>query len=163
MREHVPQETRIHYVITQGGEAPNVVPEVAEVYYYVRHPDQKVVAELMERVRKAAEGAALGTGTSVEFNQVGGTFDLLPNDALGHVMYESFRSVPLPHLHRPGTGVHRPNSANPPSGTQHERERNRSVHNRYAHSRFDRRRRCQLYHADCWSDDRHLGSRHSGT
>ena len=38
MREHVPQETRIHYVITNGGRAPNVVPDFAEVYYYVRHP-----------------------------------------------------------------------------------------------------------------------------
>ncbi|WP_354296260.1 amidohydrolase [Sphingomonas sp. 1185] len=41
MREHVPQETRIHYVITNGGKAPNVVPETAEVYYYVRHPDRR--------------------------------------------------------------------------------------------------------------------------
>ena len=38
LREHVPQETRIHYVITKGGHAPNVVPDFAEVYYYVRHP-----------------------------------------------------------------------------------------------------------------------------
>ena len=38
MREHVPQESRIHYVITKGGLAPNVVPDDAEVYYYVRHP-----------------------------------------------------------------------------------------------------------------------------
>ncbi|MGE4409965.1 MAG: amidohydrolase [Sphingobium sp.] len=96
MREHVPQETRIHYVITDGGKAPNVVPDTAEVYYYVRHPDQKVVAEIMGRVKKAAEGAALGTGTTVEFNQVGGTFDLLPNDVLGHVMYDNLKSVALP-------------------------------------------------------------------
>lgn len=39
MREHVPQETRIHYVITAGGHAPNVVPDFAEVFYYVQHPD----------------------------------------------------------------------------------------------------------------------------
>tara|TARA_B100000809_G_scaffold178193_2_gene175764 strand:+ start:332 stop:463 length:132 start_codon:yes stop_codon:yes gene_type:complete len=37
MREHVPPETRIHYVITRGGAAPNIVPEFAEVYYYVQH------------------------------------------------------------------------------------------------------------------------------
>ena len=41
MREHVPQETRIHYVITNGGRAPNVIPDLAEVYYYVRHPEKK--------------------------------------------------------------------------------------------------------------------------
>lgn len=96
MREHVPQETRIHYVITDGGKAPNVVPDTAEVYYYVRHPNQQVVADIMERVKKAAEGAALGTGTTVEFNQVGGTFDLLPNDTLGHVMHDNLKQVTLP-------------------------------------------------------------------
>lgn len=96
MREHVPQETRIHYVITDGGKAPNVVPDTAEVYYYVRHPNQQVVAEIMDRVKKAAEGAAMGTGTTVEFNQVGGTFDLLPNDVLGHVMYDNLKQVVLP-------------------------------------------------------------------
>lgn len=96
MREHVPQETRIHYVITDGGKAPNVVPDTAEVYYYVRHPNQQVVADIMDRVKKAAEGAAMGTGTTVEFNQVGGTFDLLPNDTLGHVMYDNLKQVTLP-------------------------------------------------------------------
>jgi aminobenzoyl-glutamate utilization protein B len=50
----------------------------------------------MERVKKAAEGAALGTGTTVEFNQVGGTFDLLPNDTLGHVMYDNLKSLTMP-------------------------------------------------------------------
>ena len=37
MREHVPQTARIHYVIADGGDAPNIVPEEAQVYYYVRH------------------------------------------------------------------------------------------------------------------------------
>ena len=41
MREHVPQETRIHYIITRGGAAPNVVPDFAEVYYYARQPDMR--------------------------------------------------------------------------------------------------------------------------
>ena len=58
MREHIPQEARIHYVITKGGLAPNVVPEEAEVYYYVRHPQMKSVEDLFQRVVKAAEGAA---------------------------------------------------------------------------------------------------------
>jgi len=46
LREHVPEDTRIHYVITSGGSAPNVVPDFAEVYYYVRHPDPAEVARL---------------------------------------------------------------------------------------------------------------------
>src|SRR3546814_8156183 len=65
MREHVPQQTRIHYVITAGGAAPNVVPASASVYYYVRHPEPGVVRDVFARLRAAAEGAAQGTGTSV--------------------------------------------------------------------------------------------------
>ncbi|MFM2117702.1 MAG: hypothetical protein RL316_892, partial [Bacteroidota bacterium] len=64
MREHIPQETRIHYVITNGGKAPNVVPDFAEVYYYVRHPKRQQVKDIFERVVNAAKAAALGTGTT---------------------------------------------------------------------------------------------------
>src|SRR3546814_3545266 len=67
MREHVPQQTRIHYVITDGGAAPNVVPASASVYYYVRHPEPGVVRDVFARLQAAAEGAAQGTGTSVVF------------------------------------------------------------------------------------------------
>jgi aminobenzoyl-glutamate utilization protein B len=93
MREHVPQEVRIHYVITNGGAAPNIVPEFAESYYYVRHPDPRVVAEVFERVKKAAEGAALGTGTTFDYEVINGTYSTLPNDVLGRVMDSSLRRV----------------------------------------------------------------------
>jgi aminobenzoyl-glutamate utilization protein B len=96
MREHVPQDARMHYVITHGGAAPNVVPDFAEAYYYVRHVDPQVVLALMERVRKAAEGAALGTETTVEFEQTGGTYSTLPNDVLGRLMDASLRQVGPP-------------------------------------------------------------------
>ena len=62
MREHVPSEARIHYVITNGGQAPNVVPDFAEVYYYARHNDMRVLDGIWERITNAARGAALGTG-----------------------------------------------------------------------------------------------------
>ena len=65
MREHIPQETRIHYVITQGGKAPNVVPDFAEVFYYVRHPKREMVQSIFERLVKTAEGAAKGTETKI--------------------------------------------------------------------------------------------------
>ncbi len=79
MREHVPQETRIHYVITSGGEAPNVVPDYAQVYYYVRHPDAEVLKGIWARVEQAAKGAAAGTGTQVEWEIMHGNHSLLPN------------------------------------------------------------------------------------
>ncbi|WP_343212943.1 amidohydrolase [Actomonas aquatica] len=89
MREHVPDSTRIHYVITRGGEAPNVVPAFAEVYYYVRSPDRNVVMDVWSRLEKAAEGAALGTGTTWDFELTGGVYDLLPNDTLAKVAHEN--------------------------------------------------------------------------
>ncbi len=93
MREHVPDSTRIHYVITHGGEAPNVVPAFAEVYYYVRSPNREIVASVWERVEKAATGAALGTGTKVEWEITGGVYDLLPNEVLGRIMQENLNAV----------------------------------------------------------------------
>jgi aminobenzoyl-glutamate utilization protein B len=93
LREHVPDTTRIHYVITRGGEAPNVVPAFAEVYYYVRSPRRDIVKEVWERVTHAANGAALGTGTKVEWEITGGVHELLPNEALGRVMHENFTTV----------------------------------------------------------------------
>jgi aminobenzoyl-glutamate utilization protein B len=93
MREHVPQETRIHYVITSGGKAPNVIPDFAEVYYYVRHPKRKDVVEIFDRVVKAAEGAALGTGTTVKFDIIGGTHDLLINKTLAEAMQVNLEKV----------------------------------------------------------------------
>lgn len=86
MREHVPQETRIHYVITDGGKAPNVVPGFSEVYYYVRHPEKAQAESIFDRIVKAAEGAALGTGTKMEYEVIGGTHDLLINKTLALAM-----------------------------------------------------------------------------
>lgn len=93
MREHIPQETRIHYVITNGGKAPNVVPDYAEVYYYVRHPKREVTVDVFDRITKAAEGAALGTGTTMQYEIVGGTHDLLINKTLASLMQENLEKV----------------------------------------------------------------------
>ena len=93
MREHVPQETRIHYIITSGGKAPNVVPDFAEAYYYVRHPKRKDVVEIFDRVVKAAEGAAIGTGTTMKYDIIGGTHDLLINKTLAEAMQTNLEKV----------------------------------------------------------------------
>lgn len=93
MREHVPEKTRIHYVITRGGDAPNVVPESAEVYYYVRHPDPEVLASLWARVEAAALGAAQGTGTQAEYEIMHGNFSILPNQALAKQIDANLRAL----------------------------------------------------------------------
>ena len=89
MREHIPQESRIHYVITKGGLAPNVVPDVAEVYYYVRHPRRQKVQEIFDWVVKASEGAAMGTDTSVTHEVMHGNYSKLPNDTLQMIMHKN--------------------------------------------------------------------------
>lgn len=93
MREHIPQEARIHYVITNGGKAPNVVPEFAEVYYYVRHPDKRMTVSIFDRLEKAAEGAAMGTGTKMDYEIIGGTHDLLINKTLAANMQSNLEKV----------------------------------------------------------------------
>jgi aminobenzoyl-glutamate utilization protein B len=93
MREHMPQEARMHYIITRGGTAPNVVPDFAEVYYYVRHPDKNVVKELFARVEAAATGAAMGTGTKTDYEIIGGTHDLLINKTLARVAQTNLEKV----------------------------------------------------------------------
>ena len=93
MREHMPQESRMHYVITDGGKAPNVVPDFAEVFYYVRNPDAEVVRETFDRLVRVAEGAAIGTGTTVDHEVIHGALPLLPNRALQTLIHAKLRTV----------------------------------------------------------------------
>ena len=93
MREHVPQQTRIHYVITSGGIAPNVVPDFAEVFYYVRHPEAAMVRDIWTRLEATAKGAAEGTGTTVEWEIIHGNHPVLVNDVLARMMDEKLRQV----------------------------------------------------------------------
>jgi aminobenzoyl-glutamate utilization protein B len=86
LREHVPSDTRIHYVITSGGSAPNVIPDFAEVYYYVRNPDVNRLNHIWARVVNAAEGAAKGTGTRMEYEIISGSYSLLPNETISRVI-----------------------------------------------------------------------------
>ena len=93
MREHIPQEARIHYVITSGGSAPNVVPDYAEVFYYVRHPTAKGVQEIWTRLENAAQGGALGTGTEVDWEIIHGNYPLLINEKLARMVNEKLQFV----------------------------------------------------------------------
>jgi len=93
MREHTPDYARIHHVITAGGLAPNVVPDFAEAYYYVRHPDAAVVYDLYRRLLLCAQAGALATETRLEVESLGGTYNLLPNDALTNVILRNMREL----------------------------------------------------------------------
>ncbi len=93
LREHTTEPTRIHYVITDGGSAPNIVPRTAEVYYVVRHELVSEVRSVWDRVVNIARGAALGTETEMSFEIIGGTYPRLPNETLAGVLHANLTKV----------------------------------------------------------------------
>jgi len=93
LREHVPQETRFHYVTTSGGKEPNVVPSYAEVWYYIRAPHREDVETVYQRITKIAEGASLMTGATLEIKFQTGLYDNLPNQVLTDLLDESLKEV----------------------------------------------------------------------
>jgi aminobenzoyl-glutamate utilization protein B len=96
LREHMVQDARIHCVITEGGRAPNIVPEYAQVWYYVRAPKREQVDHLYARVLDIAKGAALMTGTTCDIDLLTGCYNTLHNDTIGDVLLEKLKRVGAP-------------------------------------------------------------------
>ena len=96
LREHVIEKARIHYVITNGGMAPNIVPDSAEVWYYVRAPKRVDVREISARLHKVAQGAAMMTGTTMEHELVAGCYDVIANRVLGNLMHKNMEEAGPP-------------------------------------------------------------------
>lgn len=86
LREHVPQETRIHYIITNGGSAPNIVPAFAEANLVARNPDANVLDGIWQRIMDCARAGALASGTRMEFEQGTNYSNVVPNDTLTEVL-----------------------------------------------------------------------------
>jgi aminobenzoyl-glutamate utilization protein B len=93
LREHVKDDVRIHYIITDGGKAPNIVPEEAEVYYFIRAAKPDYLAEVTERVRKIAEGAAMMTETRVEVHNEDGCSPVLSNHYLSDLQHSAMGRI----------------------------------------------------------------------
>ena len=93
LREHVPQETRMHYVITRGGEAPNVVPAFAEMYAYARHSHMPTLDNVWERMLKIAQAGALATETKLEVELVNAVYNTLPNGPLSDLTDRNLKRV----------------------------------------------------------------------
>lgn len=97
MREHVKEDTRVHYVVTQGGGQPNVVPPDAEVWYYLRANKHADVEEYFVWLREIAEGAARMTRTKLTSVQVDSDMhEVLPNRALAEVLHKNLELVGAP-------------------------------------------------------------------
>ena len=85
MREHVIQEARIHYVVTQGGAAPNIVPPDAEVWYFIRSPRRSQVDQIWNWMQDVAKGAALMSQTKMNYKLLCATWETLPNKVLSKI------------------------------------------------------------------------------
>jgi aminobenzoyl-glutamate utilization protein B len=97
LREHMIDNARIHYAVTNtGGTSPNVVQSSADVLYMIRSPESAQVQELFGRVLKIAEGAALMTETAVEHRDIKSCANFISNRVLEGVLYDAFRELPLP-------------------------------------------------------------------
>jgi aminobenzoyl-glutamate utilization protein B len=96
MREHVRPSARIHYVIPSAGDAPNVVPEYAKVWYYVREADREKVNEYYDWILRIAEGAAMSTRTTHEVTLITGVHAVLFNRPLQEAMQWNLEYVGAP-------------------------------------------------------------------
>jgi aminobenzoyl-glutamate utilization protein B len=93
MREHIPSDSRIHYVITRGGAAVNIVPDFAEVLYAARNPDMRILDGIWARIVDAAKGAALGTGTTMDVELESASYNILPNGYLADLQRKNMLEV----------------------------------------------------------------------
>ncbi len=96
LREHVIDKARIHYIIEEGGGQPNVVPDYARSWYYIRAPERDQVDHIYARILKIAEGAALMTETTLKVEFLTGVYNLLPSKVLSGVIVSNMREIGAP-------------------------------------------------------------------
>ena len=96
LREHLMEDARIHYVVTDGGGQPNVVPPRAQVWYYLRANDHEDVESMFRRMENIARGAALMTETVVKIKIDSDSHELVPNRPLSELIYRNLELVGPP-------------------------------------------------------------------
>jgi aminobenzoyl-glutamate utilization protein B len=95
LREHLELSHRIHYVITEGGQAPNVVPDRATLEFYVRDADERV-EKTYQRVLNCIQAGALAAGCTYEVELLQALHQIHPNEALGRLMFENMQLLGAP-------------------------------------------------------------------
>ncbi len=100
MREHMIPDARIHYIITNGGSAPNVVPAEAEVHYFVRAPERHQVEKLYKRLINIAKGATLMTETTMDIEFLSGTYNPRYNKVVDDVLLDSMHRIGPPRFNK---------------------------------------------------------------
>jgi aminobenzoyl-glutamate utilization protein B len=96
LREHVIQDARVHYVIEQGGGQPNVVPDYARSWYYIRAPERDQVDAIYGRINKIAEGAAMMTETEFKIDLIAAIYNKIPSRTLSELVTANMRLVGHP-------------------------------------------------------------------
>ena len=96
LREHIRQDVRIHYVYLDAGKAPNIVPDYARVWYYIRCKDGDVLRDTTQRVRDIARGAALMTGTQAKEKVLSRGTETRLNPSLIALLYAAMQETPMP-------------------------------------------------------------------
>lgn len=93
LRQHLPSEVRVHGIFTHGGDAPNIVPDYAELYYYVRALTLPVLEDAFARVLASAKGAALATGATLEHEVLTTYRERVESPALGRTFQENLQEL----------------------------------------------------------------------
>src|SRR4051794_14666833 len=93
LREHVPSNTRIHYIVTNGGMAPNVVPEIAELYLMARSPSATTLNGIWTRIEKVGNGAAMMTETTLDMRIISSDSNIVGNDPLAKAAQKNLEEV----------------------------------------------------------------------
>lgn len=98
LREHIPENVRIHSIIRDGGEAPNVVPGYASSWYYVRATNRAQVDHVRERLLACARGAAEATGTRMTWKRLTANYERLPNRTLSECLLKNLKLIRPPQV-----------------------------------------------------------------
>jgi aminobenzoyl-glutamate utilization protein B len=93
MREHMPSNARIHYIVSNGGAAPNIVPDTAELFLYARSPSLEALDGIWARIVKIGRGAALMTETTLDVKILGSDTNIVANDALAKMAQRNLEEV----------------------------------------------------------------------
>jgi len=98
LREHVPENVRIHMCVLEGGGAPNVVPAYAKAWYYVRGKDREQVDDVRRRLVACGRGAAMATGTKLKVTRLAGCYSRLANDVMSKLVGENLKLFGAPRV-----------------------------------------------------------------
>ena len=94
LREHIPDKARIHYSYKEAGEAPNIIPDKASVWYYVRSLSRESIEDIYGRLVEVAEGAAKMTGTQLQIEYLGGCYNTHSNSVVSDLLYDALCALP---------------------------------------------------------------------